>query len=210
MRELKSNTNEHYLNVYKKFEKVLGHYCGRSEIGCLELNFHEIVLFFQYGVNILIGFCIFVGVLFIFRLLQNIFIELILEKLINILKLVIILILSAAGLFNIFDIYHSFEEEIRMHLPENQIYIFTDDLNKKIRDTLDKLYKRAIYMKIMAFTLDIICILEIIIVHLYVSKKNRQDVSPLLQNNYNHDNNNNKIGLGLTVENQNLDHNSLY
>ena len=197
MLELKSNDKEHYSNVYYKFEKFLGHYCGRSELGCFDLNLNEIGLFFQYGANIFIGIIISQGVLlFIYKINFGEFTTSI--------KKIIIIILAVAGLFNIFDIYNSFDEYFRIDLNENQIYIYTDDINKKIRDTLDKLNIRAIYMTYSSFAFEIICILEIIIVLLFTSKKNSQDISPLLQDNNNHDNKNNIIGQGLIDENQNL------
>ena len=162
----KDERKEFMLNLYrnsgrdsevaKKFEKVLGRFCGRSEIGCLEMNFEGLDEFLVGLVLMIILSCVVAGTSLICIPKNGIR-----KKLMNAFLFVI------CALLNIFLISSSSNKIIN---SDSEIPYYDSDFYNEVNKIINTLDDRANYLKKAAYIVEIMFIFQIIAI--YIPKQN--------------------------------------
>ena len=156
----------------KKFEKVLGKYCG-SGFDCLEISFEGLDEFFMGFVLIIILICVVAGTSIICVPKNGI-----LKKLINTFIFII------CALFNILLISSSSHKIIK--LSDSEIYYYGTDFYNEAKKMINTLDDRAKYLKKAAYIVEIMCIFQIIAIYIpnkNITQNNLNILEPMLPNN---------------------------
>lgn len=145
------------------FEKVFGHYCNPPSMVCVDLN--EIKSLVIYAFNIITGFFLISGVIYfcIFSLSNRSKGDL------KCFKIICPLIFAFGGLTNIYIIYIAFSEG-KIVIPNDQFYIFDDEFNETIRNTLNFVSERGSYLQWTSILIIITIIIQIFITVVYSLK----------------------------------------
>ena len=174
--DIYDSENKKDTEIVLEFERIFGKIC--KKFLCLDPDFRE---FFTWI------FCIF---MVIFSTIVG------LTALFNSKNSGCALILLVISAFmDLYNIYSAFTED-EMNLSGN-IYNYDEELNNRIRDTLDMLYKRSLYLKptsIMILIIIVAIFFNLLLIKSKDDKKSLQNENILLNNDtYNNFNNNPNI-----------------
>ena len=166
--------------IVEEFENIFGKKC--RGLSCLRFDFSVII---PYIICIIIGLFSAIGS-FAYCCAKN-----------NLIAAIVIFIICA--LLNIYNICGAFEkEEINV---EGNIYKYDNELNSRIKDAVDMVHTRSIFLKTTSFLILIIII--VIILNLFLLKKKTDKTKNLnsqADNNKQNDLNNND-GLNTLLNN---------
>ena len=165
--------SETYSKISREFEELLGRY---DESSYLSNSFYSIgsllVMFFS-----------------VIAMIPSAILQFNKDKLCKNYAVTFLSVFSLALMYFYFKF--AFESEYKVNLTDDYIYIYDDTFNKEIKDNLDFMYKRKIYLIVCVFLAAIgmitLCIFAIID---NKNKKNKIPEQLLIQPNNNQDNSN--------------------
>ena len=96
-----------------------------------------------------------------------------------------LVLLSLCFIISLFSLIESIKTKYKVDLSDNQIYVYDIEFNKKIKEKLNMMYERKIYMLAFSIflTLSIIVQITLIIIDIQLFEKKKNKINDNNNNN---------------------------